>query len=153
VLSRLGLVLSPDKYSPEITVQHAIWGETKGHRSVWIAEMPGSGDQFCLLGYLAARAKVVQLATGIASTYLRHRVQLAMAAATADALSNGRFALGIGAGVKLWIEEDYGMKFERPVDNLKESIGIIRTLLDGSEVNYEGKQHTAKCRLLPERPK
>ncbi len=43
--------------------------------------------------------------------------------------------------MRLWIEENCGMKFERPVGRMKESIGIIRALLDGSEVNYEGKHY------------
>jgi alkanesulfonate monooxygenase SsuD/methylene tetrahydromethanopterin reductase-like flavin-dependent oxidoreductase (luciferase family) len=119
MLPSLGLVFSPDSYSPEAIVGHAVLGEARGFGSVWIAEVPGSGDQFSLLGYLASRTKKVLLATGIVSSYLRHPIQLAMSAATVDALSNGRFALGIGTGVKLWIEENYGMKFEQPIDKMK----------------------------------
>jgi len=56
-----------------------------------------SYDAVSQLGYLAAITDRVQLASGIMQLYSRTPTLTAMTAAGLDYVSNGRFALGIGA--------------------------------------------------------
>ena len=75
----------------------------------------------------------------------RHPVVLAKEAATLDVLSSGRFELGLGAG---WLRAEYdqaGIPFDAPgtrVDRLVESIAIVKGLLSGEPVTFQGRHYT-----------
>ena len=75
----------------------------------------------------------------------RHPVVLAKEAATLDVVSGGRFELGLGAG---WLREEYdqaGIPFDAPgtrVDRLVESLAIVKGLLAGERVTFEGRFYT-----------
>ena len=74
----------------------------------------------------------------------RHPVVLAKEAATLDVVSGGRFELGHGAG---WLREEYdqaGIPFDAPgtrVDRLVESVAIVKGLLGGERVTFEGRYY------------
>jgi len=70
--------------------------ERLGAESVWIAEA-GGYDAFTPLAFLAARTSRIRLATGIAQLGSRTPALLAMSAMSMQALSGGRFLLGLGA--------------------------------------------------------
>jgi probable F420-dependent oxidoreductase len=71
-------------------------------------------------------------------------VQLAMAAATLDFLSDGRLELGIGSG---WLAQDYavcGIPFDPPgvrIDRLEEAVTLIKRLFDGGPVTFTGSHY------------
>jgi probable F420-dependent oxidoreductase len=74
----------------------------------------------------------------------RHPVVLAKEAATLDLLSDGRFELGIGAG---WMTADYeqaGIPLDAAgvrVDRLVESVTILKGLLAGDTVDFDGDHY------------
>ena len=86
-------------------------------------------DTFALIAWLAARTERVRLFPAVANLPLRHPAMLAKEAATIDALSGGRFELGLGAGA-FWegIEAFGGPRRSGPesVDALEEAIAILR---------------------------
>lgn len=86
-------------------------------------------DTSTLLTFAASQTTRIQLAANVASLPLRPPLELARTAATLDVLSNGRFALGIGAGA-FWdgIERMGGRRLTpgQGVDALREAIGLIR---------------------------
>ncbi len=69
--------------------------EKAGLDVVWVAEAYGF-DGVSLMGYLAAATERVQIGSGILPLYTRTPTLLAMTAAGIDALSDGRFILGLG---------------------------------------------------------
>ena len=77
----------------------------------------------------------------------RHPGLLAQEAATIDLLTDGRFDFGIGAG---WLRSEYdaaGLDFapgKVRVERLAESIQVIKILMVGSPVTYEGKHYRLK---------
>ena len=75
--------------------------ENLGYDSLWTGESYSS-DAFTPLCWVGAHTRKIKLATGIAQLGARTPATLAMQAMTLDALSVGRFCLGIGvSGLKL----------------------------------------------------
>ena len=70
--------------------------EKAGLDLVWVAEAYGF-DGPSLMGYLAALTDKVEIGAGILPIYTRTPTLIAMTAAGIDALSDGRFHLGLGA--------------------------------------------------------
>jgi probable F420-dependent oxidoreductase len=73
-----------------------------------------------------------------------HPVHLARELATLDQLSGGRLELGIGAGHAFTEYASIGQSFDPPAvrkDRMAESIEVIRRLLDGEVVTYDGDHY------------
>jgi probable F420-dependent oxidoreductase len=106
------------------------------------------GEQFApMVGLMAAAAATSTLRVGtlVLDNDYRHPVLLAKEAATLDALSGGRFELGLGAG---WLRDEYeraGLPFDPAgvrVDRLHESIRILKLLLSGSPATVQGNYYS-----------
>ena len=94
--SKLGLVLYHGFESGAELARYAEIAEREGYESLWMTERSGHEEAFATLGYAAASTSRLRLGLGVANAYSRHPVLLAMAAATLDRLSGGRFILGSG---------------------------------------------------------
>jgi len=143
-MTRLGITFWPDIFPVRDMVNYAIKAEEKGFESVWIPEHYLFRDAFSTLGAIGLATKRIRLATGVVNLYTRHPALIAMSIATVDELSGGRAILGIGTGVSSWIEEQMMIKIHRPVLMMKEAIQIIRKLLKGENVTYNGQVFTVK---------
>ncbi len=90
----------------------------------------------------AAATTTLRVGTFVLDNDFRHPALTAKEAATVDVLTGGRFELGIGAG---WNASDYtktGMTFEPAgtrVGKLEEAVEIIKRLLAGETVTFEGR--------------
>ena len=91
----LGLMLGYWGANPDDATDTVLAAEDVGFDSVWTAEAYGS-DAFTPLTWYAARTTRIKLATGIVQLSARTPAATAMSAATLDALSGGRFTLGLG---------------------------------------------------------
>jgi alkanesulfonate monooxygenase SsuD/methylene tetrahydromethanopterin reductase-like flavin-dependent oxidoreductase (luciferase family) len=81
---------------PKRTARTARDYESAGVDMVWVAELY-SFDAVSLMGYLAAVTERMEIASGILPLYSRTPTLIGMTAAGLDAVSEGRFALGLGA--------------------------------------------------------
>ncbi|HTW08480.1 MAG TPA: TIGR03621 family F420-dependent LLM class oxidoreductase [Acidimicrobiales bacterium] len=111
-------------------------------RDHFIAEAYGAQfAPFSALAAAAAASSRLHVGTMVLSNDYRHPALVAHEAATIQALSGGRFELGLGAG---WYEPEYrraGMSFDPPgqrIGRLEESLAIITRLLAGEEVHHAG---------------
>jgi 5,10-methylenetetrahydromethanopterin reductase len=89
---------------------------------------------------IAAATKRIQLGWGIISPYTRHPVQIAMEARVMQDLAGDRFMLGLGAS-KIFMKEigeGEGAKVG-PATVMRESIEIVKGVLQGGAFQYEGK--------------
>ncbi len=110
-----------------------------GYDSIWIPEA-WEREAFTLLTELAIHTKQIHLCTGIVNIFSRSPALLAMSAATLDELSGGRFRLGLGTSGARVIEDFHGVTFDKPLTRLKETIQIIRLLLAGEAVDFDGER-------------
>jgi F420-dependent oxidoreductase-like protein len=112
--------------------------ESCGYDSFWMPES-WERESFSVLAHLAASTERISLATGIINVFSRSPALVAMSAATIDEISNGRFRLGLGTSGSRVIEDFHGIKYHKPLTRLKETIEIIRLLLAGEPVDFEGE--------------
>jgi F420-dependent oxidoreductase-like protein len=99
--------------------------EKAGLDMVWIAEAYGF-DGVSMMGYLAATTDTITIASGILPIYTRTPTLLAQTAAGLDALSDGRFVLGLGASGPQVIEGWHGVPYDKPLGRTREIIDICR---------------------------
>ena len=95
-------------FSPEEQVELAVLADRLGLDSVWISEAWGQ-DAVSVLGLLAGRTERVALGSGLLQIPARQPAATAMAAATLDVLSGGRFRLGLGVSGPQVSEGWYGV--------------------------------------------
>ena len=99
--------------------------ESAGLDVVWVAEAYGY-DGPSQMGYLAAKTERVEIGAAILPIYSRTPTLIAMTAAGIDALSGGRFILGLGASGPQVIEGFHGVPYDRPLTRTREIIEICR---------------------------
>src|SRR5581483_3170538 len=104
--------------------------ERLGADSVWVPEF-WAADALTPLAYLAASTSKIRLATGIVQLGARTPAMLAMSALSLQALSRGRFVLGLGTSGPQVMEGWHGVRFDRPVRRTRETIEIIRSISAG----------------------
>ena len=126
---------------PQTAATQARELEAAGVDCIWIPEAYGF-DAVSLLGFLAASTDTVELASGILNTYSRTPALLAQTAAGLDALSGGRFTLGLGASGPQVIEGFHGMPYDRPLTRMKEIIQICRSAWRRERLEHEGRVFT-----------
>lgn len=108
-----------------------------GYDSFWMPEA-WEREAFATLAHLAVKTKRIGLATGIVNVFSRSPALIAMGAATVDEVSGGRFRLGLGTSGARVIEDFHGLAFNNPLVRLKESVQIIRALMAGERVDFDG---------------
>jgi F420-dependent oxidoreductase-like protein len=92
--------------------------------------------------WVGAHTSRINLATGIAQMSARSPVTAAMHAMTLDALTGGRFRLGIGVSGPQVVEGWYGRPFGKPLARTREYIDIIRQVWRREEpVTNDGEHY------------
>src|SRR5262245_26294701 len=134
---RIGIAFSGGA-SPSEIVECVRLAEALGYESAWVAEGHG-GDQFATLAACAVQTSRILLGTSITSVFVRTAPTIAMAAATVDTLSDGRFILGVGSSHKVQVEAEHGLAYAKPLTRVRETVEIIRALLRDGRVQYEGE--------------
>jgi F420-dependent oxidoreductase-like protein len=141
------------------------WTEELGFESLW------RSDHF--FSFFGASRNIDSLDTMIAHTYtamassrirfgplvlsmtFRHPAILARMAAAVDQLSGGRFILGVGAGWNETEHEAYGIELppvKQRMDNLEESIQVIKALFEDDTATYQGQIYNLKDAPMNPKP-
>jgi G6PDH family F420-dependent oxidoreductase len=148
-----------EQWQPETLVQHAVLAEQAGfdgllvseHFHPWVDDHGSAGFAFSTIGAIAQATERVRLTTGVTTPLFRfHPAIVAQAAATLDRLSGGRFDLGVGTGENL-NEGPLGYPFPKYAERaarMSEALEIMRRLLDGEKLSFEGEHYrTDRARL------
>jgi probable F420-dependent oxidoreductase len=139
---RLGLAFGPSVPYDDILYGTKLADEL-GFESVWISEGWGA-DSLVTSTSLALATRKIGLGTGVLNVFSRSPSSIAMATASLDMASHGRAMLGLGVSSPPLVEHWHGMKFQRPFTRLRECTAIVRKILAGSRVDYEGKEFNLK---------
>ncbi|HXQ89978.1 MAG TPA: LLM class F420-dependent oxidoreductase [Acidimicrobiales bacterium] len=119
------------------SADHVAQLERAGLDIVWVAEAYGL-DGPSQMGYISARTERVEIGSAILPIYSRTPALLAQTAAGIDALSEGRFILGLGASGPQVIEGWHGVAYDRPLERTREIIDICRKVWRREVLTNEG---------------
>jgi alkanesulfonate monooxygenase SsuD/methylene tetrahydromethanopterin reductase-like flavin-dependent oxidoreductase (luciferase family) len=117
-------------------VDYARAAEVAGFDGVWFAEHHFITYGVCpsavtMAGYVLGATTRLRVGTAAAILSNRHPLALAEEAALLDAVSGGRFDLGVARG-EPWIDLDvFGTGLSRYADGLAESLDLLLAALDG----------------------
>jgi G6PDH family F420-dependent oxidoreductase len=147
-------------------VRAAARAEESGFRTAWVSDhyhpwIDAQGESpfvWSVLGGIAQATEQLRVGTGVTCPIMRiHPAVLAQAAATTQALFEGRFWFGVGTGealnehivAKHWPEADVRLAM------LEEAVRMIRLLWEGEQKSFYGQYFTvenARLYSLPDEP-
>ncbi len=134
---RVGLFLAYwPWFSAEEQLSLSLLADELGLDSVWISEAWGQ-DAVSVLGLLAGRTERVGLGSAVMQIPARKPTATAMAAATLDVLSGGRFHLGLGLSGPQVSEGWYGEPFVRNLRRTREYVDVVRRALARERVQLD----------------
>ena len=128
--------MTPFHTDAEATIRLAQRAEQLGYARFGTAE-GWTHDAVVLLTEIAGVTDRIGLATSVLPVWSRTPGAIAMAAASLQRASGGRFALGLGASSPPLVEGLHGLTWERPVDRLRATLVAVRALLSGGRVPLE----------------
>ncbi len=125
------------------TIQRA---ERAGVPAVWMISVAGH-DVMTMFAAAAVKTERIRLGTSVVRSMARHPITLAEQARVIWELAPGRLALGIGPAHKGSMSHDFGLPYDKPLAYLEEYLGIVKDLLQGGKVDFEGKYYTGRFEM------
>ena len=121
------------------------------HFHPWVDDHSASNFTWSTLGALARELKNMDLGTGVTTPLWRiHPGVIAQACATIDRFTKSTFHLGVGTGENI-NEGPLGYefpKYEERANRMKEALTIIRRLLSGEKLTFEGEYYSTNSAKL-----
>lgn len=136
----LGLIQNAFSAKPGIDLNVVRQAETLGFHSVWAAEAYGC-DAVTSATWLAAHTSTLKVGTAIMQIPARSPASAAMTAIGLDALSGGRFLMGLGSSGPQVSEGWHGVAYDKPLERTREYVEIIRKILDRKDVLQHDGYH------------
>lgn len=112
--------------------------EDLGYSHAWVPETWGR-DAISTIAAATDRIEHIGLGTSIVNVYSRSPAVLGQSAATLGELTPGEFRLGIGPSGPALIDNWHGIEYERPLRRSREATEIIKQVLSGDVVSYDGE--------------
>ncbi|MEO5901970.1 MAG: LLM class flavin-dependent oxidoreductase, partial [Ilumatobacteraceae bacterium] len=112
--------------------------EAGGADELWVIEDCFYTAGISLAATALARTERLTVGIGIMPAVARNPAITAMEVATLANLAPGRVIAGIGHGVQEWMSQ-MGVRPASPVTTLEETITVVRRLLAGEEVTFDGR--------------
>jgi probable F420-dependent oxidoreductase len=110
-----------------------------------IMTLENQHDPFLPLAVAAICTEQVELATGIAISFLRSPMSAANLTWDLNEASGGRFVLGLGTQIKAHNERRFSVPWSAPVPRMREYVEALRAIWRawkyGERLRYEGKHY------------
>lgn len=143
-------VLNLGRYPPSRLIDLARLQEDCGYETFWYTDERFFREVYTGLTLAALHTQRIQVGTMVTDPYTRHPALTAMALASLDEIAAGRAILGLGAGVSGFAEMQ--IMRHRPVQAMRETVGIVRGLLRGETVPVQGEVITGSPTRLDFQP-
>lgn len=145
----LGVLIDPI-LPPNELVDLARRVESWGVSSFWYPDEKFFRECYIGLALVASHTRRMRLGPCVTDPFSRHPIQTAAAIGTLAEVAPGRVWLGVGAGGRGL--KEMGLQPQKPAVAIREMIEIIRGLLSGKSVDYQGQIHSLLNRPLDYRP-
>jgi 5,10-methylenetetrahydromethanopterin reductase len=111
-----------------------------GFYAVYAADETWHKDLWLLFAAAAASTRRIRLGPSISGVCLREPTLIAQAAATLDELTDGRAEVAVSSGnFGLLAQYKIDWAKTKPLSRVKESVHVIRTLLDDGVITFDGE--------------
>jgi 5,10-methylenetetrahydromethanopterin reductase len=133
-------------------IEYARLAEELGFAACWVPEDYFFRGAFTIAAALACSTSRIRIGLGVVNPFTRHPALIGMEFAALTELAPARTILGIGAGVKVWIDQ---MRLGSPTPGpaIGEAVEIIRRMMRGEKVTFAGKVfHTDRIGLAFKSP-
>ena len=155
------LMGSRDTDKPAAQVFNEVAEQTRqadqlGYAIAWFAEHHFSNYCLCasplmMVAHCASITQKIRLGTAVVVLPLYNPARLAAEIATADALSNGRLMLGIGAGYQPYEFERFGVDLAQNLEMTNEFSDILDLAFSEGFFSYSGKHYQMPKTHIPVR--
>jgi 5,10-methylenetetrahydromethanopterin reductase len=137
--TRVALYLQ-DKHPIRDGMEYARYAEAQGFEAVWQAESRLVRDAIVPMAAFAAVTDRIQIGSGVINNWTRNIGLLAATFLTLDDLAPDRVICGIGAW---WdpLAKNVGIERRKPLTAMRETIEVMRRLLNMERVTYHGEFH------------
>ena len=126
-------------FPPEAVAEFAGRLESSGIEQLWVIEDCFFTAGISLAATALAATEQLQVGIGILPAVARNPAITAMEIATLSNIAPGRFHPGIGHGVQEWMGQ-MGARTPSPLTTLDETITVVKRLLAGEEVTFDGRE-------------
>ena len=126
--------------------------EEAAFKYCWITDHYNNRNVYSTLATIARETRQIELGPGVTNPYLIHPAVTASAIASIDEISGGRAILGISAGDRTVLSA-LGIELDKPLTTVSESVEVMKKLLSGERVNFDGKIFKLKGAQLNFKPK
>jgi alkanesulfonate monooxygenase SsuD/methylene tetrahydromethanopterin reductase-like flavin-dependent oxidoreductase (luciferase family) len=148
----------PEKPTAEIfaeVAEQTRLADELGYAIAWFAEHHFSNYCLCasplmMVAHCASITKKIRLATAVIVLPLYNPARLAAEIATADALSNGRLMLGVGAGYQPYEFERFGVDIKANLEMTEEFCDILDRAFSQDARGHQYLQPVAPMRAYLE---
>jgi 5,10-methylenetetrahydromethanopterin reductase len=146
-LTKFGIEFVPREAYWKI-MYYVIQAEKGGFDNLWITDHFNNHNVYTTLAAASIYTNRMTLGPGVTNPHMVNPVFTAQAVATLEEMAPNRVVLGIGAGDKTTLDT-VGVKMHAPLAAIQESIAIIRGMLRGETVSYQGEVfRTAGAKFL-----
>src|SRR6516162_5086946 len=150
----------PDKPTAQVfgeVAEQTRLADTLGYTIAWFAEHHFSNYCLCasplmMVAHCASITTRIRLGTAVVVLPLYNPARLAAEISTADALSNGRLMLGIGAGYQPYEFERFGVDIKANLEMTEEFCAILGLAFAQDFFSYNGKHYQIPQTHIPARP-
>ena len=120
--------------------------EAAGIPAVWLTTGAGP-DALTVFAAAASATQRIRMGTAIVPTFPRHPVVIAQQAVDIASIAPNRFTLGVGPSHAPAIEGKYGIPYVKPLEHMREFVTVVKGLVKGEQVDFEGKRCKAHAKL------
>ncbi len=141
-ISRVALYLQ-DAHPIRDGMEYAQYAEERGFEAVWQAESRLVRDAIVPMSAYAAVTKKIKVGSGVINNWTRNIGLLAATYLTLDDLAPDRIICGIGAW---WdpLAKNVGIERRKPLTAMRETVEVLRRLLNMEQVTFHGEFHQVK---------
>jgi len=136
---RIGVMLFPTSVDEAVTQAKDL--KERGVASLWFPQVFGV-DSLTTITAIGREVPDIELGTAVVSVFPRHPHALAMQALSTQGAIGNRLILGLGLSHQGVIEGMYGLPYDKPVHYMREFLSILKPLLHGENVSFDGEALT-----------
>ncbi len=137
-------VRGPDSTAVLAAIERA---EKLGIQAAWLTTGGAGLDAITLFASAAVRTERILLGTSVAPIFPRHPIVMVQQAQVIAQLAPGRFRLGVGPSHRPWMRDNFGIDLDAPLSHLSEYLHILKALLQGGSVDFDGRYYSAHARI------